>query len=130
MSTATAHFGSTDTISGIASTAPRLRSTAPRLRLTRRGRRLITTLVAVPLVVGALFTILNGGSATATASGSTAPLEYVSVEYGQSLWQLAESIAPEADPRDVVSDILTFNQLESSVLTPGQQLAVPVQYSN
>jgi hypothetical protein len=102
-------------------------SSMPRLRLTLRGRRVITALIAIPIVVLALFTILNGGTATATST-SSAPLEYVSIESGQSLWQLAESIAPESDPRDVISDILSFNQLESSVLTPGQQLAVPTQY--
>jgi hypothetical protein len=108
------------------STAAATYTSTPRLRLTVRGRRVITTLVAIPLVFAAMFMIMNGGSATATSS--SAPLTYVSVEYGQSLWQLAESIAPDSDPRDVISDILSFNQLESSVITPGQQLAVPTQY--
>ena len=47
---------------------------------------------------------------------------------GESLWQLAEAIAPDADPRDVIADIVHFNQLPNSDVQPGQQLAVPEQY--
>jgi hypothetical protein len=101
---------------------------APRLRLTRRGRRVLLALVVVPLVVLAFLAALNGGSATAT--GSSAPLEYVTVQAGQSLWQLAESIAPESDPRDVMSEIRTFNGLDSVQLVPGQRLAIPTQYTD
>ena len=100
----------------------------PRLRLTRRGRNVVTALVALPLVTVALVVGLNGGSANAGLESG--PLEYVSVEAGQSLWQVAESIAPEADPRDVVAELTSLNQLESVVLIPGQQLAIPSKYDN
>jgi hypothetical protein len=98
----------------------------PRLRLTLRGRRVVVALAAIPIAVSAFFGALGGGAATAT--DSSAELHYVSIEAGQSLWQLAESIAPTSDPRDVVSDILALNNLESSQLVPGQQLAVPPRY--
>jgi hypothetical protein len=49
----------------------------------------------------------------------------VSVAAGESLWQLAESIAPSVDPRVVIDDIVEINQLESTAVVPGQQLAVP-----
>ena len=101
----------------------------PRLRLTRRGRVVFTTIVAGPLAAMALVTALNGGIATATSDVSTGTFDYVTVESGQSLWQLAETIAPNADPRDVISDIVRLNQLESSVVHPGERLAVPPAYS-
>lgn len=106
----------------------------PRLRLTRRGRVVFTTLAAGPLAVMALVMALNGGIATATSvpsssEPSTGTFEYVTVASGQSLWQLAETIAPAADPRDVISDIVRLNQLESSVVHPGERLAVPAAYS-
>ncbi|MEO6942902.1 MAG: LysM peptidoglycan-binding domain-containing protein [Terrimesophilobacter sp.] len=101
----------------------------PRLRLTQRGRAVFTTLVAGPLAVLALVTVLNGGIATATSDLAKGTFDYVTVESGQSLWQLAESIAPNADPRDVISDIVRLNQLESSVVHPGERLAVPPAYS-
>jgi LysM repeat protein len=107
---------------------------APRLRLTPRGRAVFTALAAAPLVALALFIGLGGGDAVA---GQNAPLdasavtfEYVSIAPGQSLWQLAEQVAPQADPREVVADILALNQLQSADVQPGQELAIPVQYSN
>ena len=99
---------------------------ASHLRLTSRGRRVVTGVVAAPLVVIALAVAMNGGMATAT--DGAASLEYVSVESGQSLWELAESLAPEADPRDVIDEILSINKLETADLYPGQQLAVPSTY--
>lgn len=103
---------------------------APRLRLTKRGRGVLTSLVALPLVVAAFAFALNGGVATATVEGSTVPLEYVTIGAGETMWQLALDIAPDADPRDVIAEVLSFNQLQSSVLKPGQQLALPPEYSN
>src|SRR5690554_1307281 len=98
----------------------------PRLRLTRRGRVVFTTMAAVPLVLAALAFALNGGMATATdGPGST---EYVTVMSGQSLWELAGEMAPGADTREVVAQLLRANSLESAEIFPGQQLAVPSQY--
>lgn len=106
----------------------------PRLRLTRRGRFVLTTIFAVPLAALVLATALNGGMATASSDVSTGSIEagtfeYVTVQAGQSLWELAESIAPSTDPRDVISDIVRLNQLENSELHPGDQIAIPVEYS-
>jgi hypothetical protein len=115
------------------STAPMARAGhAPRarLRLTARGRAVFTTLAAAPLVAIAVFLGLGGGDAVASHDGSGAPLEYVSVAPGESLWQLAEQVAPQADPREVVADILTLNQLASADVQPGQQLAIPSQYGS
>lgn len=101
-----------------------------RLHLTRRGRAVFTALAAVPIVAVALVLALNGG--VAIASGQTADggveavgFEYVTIKSGQSLWQLAESIAPGADPRDVISAIVSLNQLPTTEVQPGQRLALP-----
>ena len=101
----------------------------PRLRLTARGRAVFTTLAAAPLVAIAVFLGLSGGDALAGQDASAATLEYVSIASGQSLWQLAEQVAPQADPREVVADILALNQLESADVQPGQRVAIPAQYS-
>jgi hypothetical protein len=112
---------------------------APRLRLTPRGRAVFTTLVAAPLVAIALFIGLGGGDAVAgqaippesqRVGSGAASFEYVSIAPGQSLWQLAEQIAPQADPREVVADILALNQLRSADVQPGQELAIPLQYAD
>lgn len=100
----------------------------PRLRLTKRGRSLLTTFASLPLAVAAFAFALNGGGAVATLEGSDIPFEYVTVESGQSLWLLAEQLAPNADPRDVIHAIVQLNGLESSDVFAGQELAIPAQY--
>lgn len=103
------------------------------LHLTRRGRIVFTTLAAAPLVVGALLIAFAGGTASAVAEGAgagvnAASFEYVTVQAGQSLWKLAETIAPTADPRDVIAEIVSLNQLSSENVEPGQRLALPAEY--
>ena len=105
-------------------------ASASHLRLTTRGRVVLAALVALPFLIAGGLAALGGGSATASNESSSSTFEYVQVASGQSLWELAESIAPEADPRDVVSDIVHLNQLTSADVQPGQRLAVPEQYSN
>lgn len=114
----------------IGTTAIGARATTPRLRLTRRGRAVLTTLAAIPLIAAALAFGLNGGMATATSTGSSTAFQYVTVEAGQSLWQLALQIAPSADPREVISDVVQLNQLASADVQVGQRLAIPARYSH
>jgi len=103
--------------------------TQPRLRLTRRGRAVFTTLAATPLVIAALFFALNGGGAVATSTGSIVPLESVTISAGETLWDLAEEYAPDANPSDFVSDVLALNELGAS-LQAGQSIDIPAKYSN
>lgn len=101
----------------------------PRLHLTPRGRRVFTALAATPLVIAALVFALNGGMATASLEGSDAAFQYVTVGAGETLWQLASDVAPSADPRDVIIEIMKLNQLQSSDVFAGQQLAIPAEYA-
>ncbi len=100
-----------------------------RLRITRRGRIVAASLFGGPLAGLALAVALNGGMAAATSEVSADSYEYVSVQAGESLWSVAESIAPTADPREVISAIVRLNQLEDSELHPGDRIAIPLQYS-
>ena len=104
-----------------------------RLHLTRRGRVVFTTLAALPLAAIALVVALNGGMAAAegattvgAAGSQTVGFEYVTVQPGQSLWQLAVSLAPTSDPRDVIAEIISLNQLSSDSVQAGQRLALPI----
>ncbi|MFE4951304.1 LysM peptidoglycan-binding domain-containing protein [Leifsonia sp. NPDC056665] len=99
-----------------------------RLRLTRRGRAVLTMLVALPIVIGAMVFALNGGGAAATGEQAHVTFHYVTVQSGDSLWSVASRIAPNADPRNVIADLVNLNGLSSAVVTPGQQLAIPTQY--
>ncbi|WP_431247721.1 LysM peptidoglycan-binding domain-containing protein [Leifsonia xyli] len=115
---------------------PALRAVPPlpegahvRLRITRRGRAVLSALIALPLVIGAFVFALNGGGAIANGEQTHVSFQYVTVESGDSLWSVAERVAPNADPRDVIADIVSLNGLESAVVSPGQQLAVPAKYA-
>lgn len=100
-----------------------------RLRLTRRGRAVLSALVAAPLVVGIFAAALGGASATATsASAGLAPTS-ITVEAGQSLWSIAAIVAPEANPADVVADIIALNDLAGGAVQAGQSLVLPERYA-
>ncbi|MGO2747852.1 LysM peptidoglycan-binding domain-containing protein [Microbacterium sp.] len=104
---------------------------ATRLRLTVRGRRVLVALAALPLAIGIAFAAIGGGSAI--ASGETVPtasFETVVVMPGDTLWSIAESVAPAADPRAVIGDIQRLNALGAGSLQVGQQLALPAEYVN
>lgn len=113
-----------------ASAPARAARPAPRLRLTKRGRAVLAGLAALPVAIALFAMSLNGSGAVATTDLSTGDFDYVTVLAGQTLWQLAGDIDPNADPRDVIYDVLQLNQLTSSQIHPGQRLAIPAAYSN
>jgi LysM repeat protein len=99
------------------------------LRLTRRGRFVF---IGVPLILlAALILTLSGflnapAKAAESAAGlSLTPTVTVTVQPGESLWAIAASVAPERDPRDVVTDIIQLNNLEAARVVPGQALFIP-----
>ena len=108
--------------------SPSSTSARTRLRLTRRGRVVFTSLAALPLIVWAFVMVLGAGDAAAQsgAASSATSFEYVTVDRGDSLWGIAESIAPHADPRVIIDEIIRLNGLDGAVVEPGQRLALPV----
>ncbi|MFT4028399.1 MAG: LysM peptidoglycan-binding domain-containing protein [Protaetiibacter sp.] len=105
------------------------RGIAPRLRLTPRGRLVIGTLLAAPVALALALSAFSGTSAQAGSTVSTASFDYITVAAGESLWDLAGWIAPEADPREVVTALVELNQLSTTEVQPGQRLAIPAAYS-
>ncbi|SEC10592.1 hypothetical protein SAMN04489806_2609 [Paramicrobacterium humi] len=106
------------------------KSSSVRVRLTRRGRAVVTALAALPLLVGVGVLSTNASSAFATSHAAEQSFEYVTVGAGESLWGLAQRVAPNADPRDVVADIVRLNQLESSSVGAGARVAIPARYAD
>lgn len=102
-----------------------------RLRLTVRGRRVMAAFAALPVVVAIAFGALSGGAALASRDGG-APVgtfEEITVMSGETLWSIAQEIAPSADPRDVVSEIVRLNALDGVGVSAGQRLSIPLEYS-
>lgn len=101
------------------------------LRLTRRGRVVFGAFATV-LIAGllALVAALAAPEAMAAAEGPNGEqFDYVVVQPGSSLWSLATDLDPSADPRDVITEIVQLNQLESSSLQAGDAIAVPLRFS-
>ena len=98
-------------------------STKQSLRLTKRGR-----LVVLVFVVVSLFTalIMFGSFANATATNAGPATAVVVVQQGESLWSIAQSIAPNADTRATINDIKDLNGFNDSVVSAGQSIVVPV----
>ncbi|MCQ9165687.1 LysM peptidoglycan-binding domain-containing protein [Arthrobacter sp. STN4] len=105
------------------------------LRLTRRGRMLLLGLPALAVTAVLVFSLLAVllGSLASPAKASTRDAgaglggpAAVTVLQGDSLWSIAAASAGTRDVRDVVADIVSLNNLGSSVLQAGQRLYVPL----
>ena len=100
------------------------RRTTRQLRLTRRGRVAVVLAALLTLVVA--LSVGGGTVSQATGSGPVRAPHTVTVQPGESLWALAERIAPSMDPRLVVAQIEQLNHLAGPQVMAGQQLVVPV----
>lgn len=89
---------------------------------SRRGRA--TCLVVAAVVTLAVIGTLGWLGQTA---GARTPAEtaVVRVGAGETVWDVAQRVAPESDPRAVVERIRQLNGMVGSAVQPGQQLQVP-----
>ncbi len=102
-----------------------------RLRLTRRGRRVfgaLATLAVSALLAGVA--VFGSAQAQANVDGRPADFGYVVVQPGESLWAVATRLDSQADPRDLIAEIVQLNQLDGSGVQAGQPVAVPLRYSH
>ncbi len=106
-----------------ASAAPARFSASPRpVRITRRGRTVVV-LVALAAMLVALAAVRVSTQATSTAT----PVGYatVVVQPGQTLWGIAQGLAPAVDPRVTVAQLVELNDLDGGGIDAGQRLQVP-----
>ena len=102
------------------------------VRLTRRGRRVVMSLIAVAVVstvAAVVFAVsaFMGSSVAASTTSSHVQTTAVVVKSGQTLWHIAKQINPTGDPRDTIEQISNLNALDESVTVhAGQVLQVPV----
>lgn len=93
------------------------------VRLTRRGRAVVVLLSVVLLLTA--FSLGRVASQASPTAETTRPLVPVVVQPGDTLWSVAQRLAPENDPRQVVDQIRRINDLRGSTLQVGQQLLLP-----
>ena len=92
------------------------------LRLTRRGRLVTaaaTVLIAALTLVGV---VSRAGSLRETAPVPASAPAQVVVAPGETLWSIAERVAPGRDPRPVVAGIQRLNDLPTPDVHAGQTL--------
>lgn len=125
-------------MSAISITTPVLGSTpfagsarSTRLRLTVRGRRVLAAVAALPAIIAIAVAMISGGSALASRDAGAAAGSFatITVSAGDSLWSIAEEVAPAEDPRDVVDAIVRLNALDGAALQAGQSLAIPAEFA-
>lgn len=77
--------------------------------------------VAVTLAV----TVVLGWLGQLADAGIPAETAVVRVGAGETVWDVAQRVAPESDPPTVVQRIRELNGMTGSAVQPGQQLQVP-----
>jgi hypothetical protein len=92
------------------------------LVLTRRGRTVVSTIVASAVIAVGL--LMAGPGAQAGADSSSAAPVYT-VLSGETLWTIAEDLAPQQDPRVTIDQLMRANDLTSAEITPGDVLLLP-----
>ncbi|MHB8795960.1 MAG: LysM peptidoglycan-binding domain-containing protein [Candidatus Nanopelagicales bacterium] len=109
----------------------RSRQAAPRstsLRLTPRGR-LAVILASVAFLALAILASGRFTAAASAVSGASGPATgIVVVQPGETLWQIAQAVAPQADPRETVGTIRELNGLGNEAVRAGQSLVVPAAW--
>jgi hypothetical protein len=100
------------------------RTTHGHVRLTRRGR--LVVLAFALLAVLAVGVLLASGSVATDRPGTPEPTRVITVDAGQTLWDIAAGLAADGDVRSMVDHIEHLNALDSGMLVAGQRLVVPV----
>lgn len=93
-------------------------------RLTRRGRLVMSAAWVALVIVGVLGVVRPW--AGAEGPGEISDQATVRIVPGDTLWDVAGRVAPEADRREVVTAIVELNDLSSAGdIRPGDRLRLP-----
>jgi hypothetical protein len=94
------------------------------VRLTRRGR--MTVLAGFVASAFAVFIVIGAQSAAVPADVRFDHVRIVHVQSGQTLWDIARTVAPQEDPRAVVQAIVDLNALgDAGSIQVGEEIAIP-----
>lgn len=95
-------------------------------QMSPSARKFLRGAVVLGLAAGSIFGFVSTAVATSSTSQSaSSDFEYVTVSAGQTLWGLAESLAPNTNPQDWMQEVVNLNNLSTTDLIPGQRIAVP-----
>lgn len=92
--------------------------------MTQTARQQLSVRLSLFLASVVTVFLLIGGAAE--AEGPPPPTTEYVVSVGDTLWEVAASRAgPDADIRNLISDIKDLSGIESSTIYPGQVLVIP-----
>jgi hypothetical protein len=96
------------------------------IHLNRRGRLARTFVVlSLAIVLGSLVSV-NAGANSERPTEAGAKFITVTVTPGDTVWSLAERLAPTSDLRAFVSEVIEINSLASADLAAGQKIRIPL----
>jgi nucleoid-associated protein YgaU len=90
---------------------------------THVRRRRLTLLIGASILVG----IMTGPVAHAFSGPDRPAVHHYVVQRGDSLWSIARTVQPGADPRPVIEEIQRVNGLPGPTVVPGERLSVPAR---
>ena len=88
------------------------------------AKGILRLLVVIAVIFGAV-SFFSTPSAQASNERADVTYTYVTVNSGQTLWDIAEKYAPERDTRDTIDAIVSLNNLTDGTVQPGQRIALP-----
>ena len=100
-------------------------------RAMHRSRALKNWVFGIPLITLAALVVLGAiilispHTANAGNNSQGAGTRYVTVQSGDTLWDIAQEVDPKTDPRDTMVQISKLNDLQGSTVKVGQRLEVP-----
>jgi hypothetical protein len=100
-----------------------VRSEAAGVRLTRRGR--VGVAACLLLAVAGMFLLGQARSLAGDGAPTGSGFDYVVVQPGQTLWEIAEAAVPGVDPRVTITRIQDLNGLADAAVFAGQRIALP-----
>jgi hypothetical protein len=103
---------------------PRPRATRSKRAVYMRRRAIAAALGLGIVLTAAHAGVALGGSTTTPGRSPHPHIERVVVQRGETLWGLAERIAPGSDPRKIVDDFTA--QLGTSDLHEGEQITLRI----
>lgn len=93
-----------------------------RLHLKNR-KRFFILMALLGFIVILSATILSAGASTRPEANTV----LVTVQAGDTLWDLASGHCGKGDIRSYISDVKRLNEMENSVIYAGQSLLLPVR---
>jgi Tfp pilus assembly protein FimV len=95
------------------------------LRLTRRGKRLIIAAALGLVLVISAPAITSLAEATNQSAAPEQISALITIQPGDTLWEIAGRIAPDRDPREVIWELKQLNPLPAGLIA-GDQLRIPL----